>query len=272
MTAPLLLIAALAQPVPQGNGGAAVRSDRPAVAGLENAAQAVRALQEAIRRDPSRESNYTDLGNLLLKTSNFAEAILVLEYAKPRFPQSAQVALSLGVAYFGQRRFDDAAGAFLDASALDGDAPQPVMFLSRTADQLGNRRAAAVAAAEAFVARQPGSLWGHYLKGKLSGEEAALRQAIAIEPKFPDAHFELGAVLENRRDFAGAAREFETAARLNPRSPAPHYRLMRVYARLGQTAKADAARASHEKLTEAEKQELDRRQAGAKKLDLKVQP
>jgi tetratricopeptide (TPR) repeat protein len=263
-TAPFLLLAVLAQTTPPPQDGAVVR--------FEAAAQAVRDLQAAIRRDPARESNYTELGNLLLKTSNFAEAILVLEHARPRFPESAQLALSLGVAYYGQRRFDDAAQAFLDTARLDPDAPQPVMFLSRMADQLERHRAAAEAAAGEFVRRQPASYWGHYLKGRLAGDETALRKAIEIEPRFADGHFALASLLESRRDFAGAAREFEKAAALNPSSPAPHYRLMRVYSRLGQPENADAARLRHERLTAAEKQELDRRQAGTKRLDLKVQP
>src|SRR5215510_10844683 len=85
------------------------------VARIADPARAVVELQEAIRKEPGKESLYTDLGNLLLETQNFKEAITVLEYARPRFPESAQIPLSLGVAYYGQRRFADAVDAFLQA-------------------------------------------------------------------------------------------------------------------------------------------------------------
>src|SRR5437763_14766530 len=100
-------------------GGAGLSSD-PVRAVLE--------LQEAIRRNPQVESNYTDLGNLLLGTQNFSEAALVLEAARARFPKSAQAALSAGVAYYGLRRFTDAVAAFIDAGRLDPNAEQPIAF------------------------------------------------------------------------------------------------------------------------------------------------
>src|SRR5262245_58475673 len=92
-------------------------------------AKAVITLQEAIRREPDRESNYTDLGNLLLRTQNFPQAVTILEAARIRFPKSPQVVLSLGVAYYGQRRFPDAVDAFLAAGRLAPEAEQPVAFL-----------------------------------------------------------------------------------------------------------------------------------------------
>jgi len=90
MAAPLLLMMFLAQ-----QGGAAMPATSPA--------QALTELQQAIRTHPEIESNYTDLGNLLLRTHNFNEAAVVLEAARKRFPDSAQAALSSGVAYYGLR-------------------------------------------------------------------------------------------------------------------------------------------------------------------------
>src|SRR5262245_14963726 len=102
MSAPFLLIAMFLQ-----QGGAASSSADPARAVVE--------LQQAIRKNPQIESNYTELGNLLLRTQNFSEAILVLDAARAKFPNSAQAALSAGVAYYGLRRFPESVAAFLDA-------------------------------------------------------------------------------------------------------------------------------------------------------------
>ena len=59
-------------------------------------------------------------------------------------------------------------------------------------------------------------------------------------------------MLEAKRDFAGAAREFSRAAELNPKNPGVHYRLARVYDRLGKADEAKAEHALHERLTQEE--------------------
>ena len=73
--------------------------------------------------------------------------------------------------------------------------------------------------------------------------EAMRRDATVWE--FP---FELGQLLERARDFAGAASSYERSVALNPNVPEPHYRLARVYDRLGMAAKAARSRAEHQKL------------------------
>lgn len=235
-------------------------------------AKALAKLQDAIRADPSKESNYTDLGNLLLSTQNFREAAIVLEHTRAKFPHSAQAALSLGVAYYGQRRFDDAITAFLEAAKLDPDAEQPVAFLGRVLDNAGARQQEVAEAFDAFAKRQPKNFLGHYLSGKLTKSETSLRRAIALNARCADCYVELGGLQESKRAFAEAEKSYLAAARLNPKDPAPHYRLSRVYARLGEAEKAAAERARHEKLAAAEQEELDRRQAATRHLDIKVQP
>ncbi len=235
-------------------------------------ATAVRELQAAIQAEPAKESNYTDLGNLLLSTQNFREAEIVLKHARTRFPQSAQAALSLGVAHYGQRQFPEAVGSFLDANKLDPDAEQPIAFLGRTLEHAGDRQPEVVEAFASFSRAHPKNFLGFFLSGKASHSEAALRKAIELNPGFWESHLELGNLLEASHDFAGAARSYQAAAKLAPKNPVPHYRLSRVYARMGDPAKASAERALHEKLSSDEKAELDRRQAAARHLDLKVNP
>jgi tetratricopeptide (TPR) repeat protein len=257
MTAPFLLIMLFAQ-----QGGA--ESSSPATAVVQ--------LQDAIRKNPDVESNYTDLGAVLLRTQNFNEAALVLEAARKKFPSSAQAALSLGVAYYGLRRFSDAVSAFLETGKLDGDAEQPVAFLHRMPENWGDRKADVIALFTAYANRHPKSAIAHLALGSATRNAAALRKAIALNPRIPDAHIELGAVLEAERDYTAAIAAFQRAVVLAPKNPVPHYRLSRLYARTGDSARADAERALHEKLTAEEKAELDRRQAATKHLNLTVRP
>jgi cytochrome c-type biogenesis protein CcmH/NrfG len=259
MPAPFLLLALFLQ-----QGGAAPSTSDPARAVIE--------LQEAIRKNPDVESNYTDLGNILLRTQNFGEAALVLEAARSKFPESAQAALSAGVAYYGLRRFSDAVAAFLDAGKLDPDAEQPISFLSRMAETWGNLKSDVIDLFSSYAKRHPRSALANLALGRATADAAALQRAIKLNPKSADAHFELGVVLEAGKDFPAATKAFERAAQLAPKNPVPHYRLARLYARAGDSAKAEAERALHEKLAAEEKARLDARQAATKHLDLKVRP
>ena len=259
MPAPLLLLVLLLQ-----QGGAALSQSDPA--------QAVIALQQAIRKNPEIESNYTDLGNLLLRTQNFSEAAVVLETARSKFPKSAQPALSAGVAYYGLRRFPDAVAAFLDAGGLDPDAEQPIAFLSRLAANWGEKKSEVVTLFSSYAKRHPTNALAHLALGRATADADALNAAIKLNPKSAEAHFELGVVLEARKDFPAATKAFERAAELAPKNPVPHYRLARLYARAGNSAKAEAERALHEKLAAEEKARLDERQAATKHLNLTVRP
>lgn len=236
------------------------------------AAKAVVELQNAIRANPQIEANYTNLGNVLLSTQNFSEAALVLETARSKFPESAQAALSLGVAYYGLRRFSDSVTAFLEAGRLDTNAEQPIAFLNRMPENWADRKPDVIALFKAYAKSHPRSALGHFALGRATADADKLRQAIKLNPQMHDAHIELGSVLEAQRDFPGAIAAFRSAASLAPKNPIPHYRLARLYARTGEPDKAEAERALHQKLSAQEKAELDRRQAATKHLELKVRP
>jgi tetratricopeptide (TPR) repeat protein len=259
MPVPLLLLAMFLQ-----QGGTAPSHPDPARAVVE--------LQEAIRKNPQVESNYTDLGNLLLGTQNFSEAAIVLEAARAKFPNSAQAALSAGVAYYGLRRFSDSVAAFLAAGRLNPDAEQPVAFLSRMSDTWGDRKADVISLFTAYAQNHPRSALAHLALGRAAGDAAALKRATELNPKLADAHFELGVVLESNKHFPAAIASYDRAAELAPHNPVPHYRLSRLYARAGDAAKAEAERAIHEKLAAEEKARLDARQAATKHLKLSVRP
>jgi tetratricopeptide (TPR) repeat protein len=258
ISAPLLLLLLFAQ-----QGGAEVSSDP---------ARAVIQLQEAIRRNPQVESNYTDLGNLLLRTQNFSEALVVLDAARAKFPRSAQAALSSAVAYYGLRRFPDAVAALIEAGRLDTDAEQPITFLNRISEHWGERKPEVIQLFTGYMKAHPQSDLGHFALGRATGDQSELQKAVRLNPRRPDAWIELGSVLESKRDFPNSIAAFRRAAELAPADPVPHYRLARLYARTGDPAKADAERNLHEKLAAEEKAELDRRQAATKHLQLTVRP
>jgi tetratricopeptide (TPR) repeat protein len=68
--------------------------------------------------------------------------------------------------------------------------------------------------------------------------EALLKQAVALDPKLADAHFQLGLLYQEQSNLSAAIREFELAVKLRPDSDTFHYRLGQVYQASGQAEKA----------------------------------
>lgn len=68
--------------------------------------------------------------------------------------------------------------------------------------------------------------------------EANLRTALGLEPHFAQAHFQLGAVLEDTDQLQAAIGEFRQAADLDPNYAEPHFALARLYRKLGENALA----------------------------------
>lgn len=64
--------------------------------------------------------------------------------------------------------------------------------------------------------------------------EMHLREAIRLDPSLPQAHFQLGTVLEDTGKLQDAVTELKEAARLNPTYPEPHMALARLLHKLGQ--------------------------------------
>jgi len=237
-------------------------------------ADAFREMRQAIKLNPYEESYRSELARSLLEHNNAPEAIQVLEEAKTVFERSAQIELTLGVAYYSMRRFPDAVDAFLRTIAIDPDVEQPYIFLGRMLEQTGGKLPEVTAAFYALVAANPKNYLANFLYGKAlafggnGGEAGAwFRRSIGENEKFWESHFELGAVLEAKRDLTGAAKEFGRAAELNPKSAAVHYRLARIYDRLGKTEEAKAEHALHEKLTQEENAFIRRRGGGMEGLE-----
>jgi tetratricopeptide (TPR) repeat protein len=86
---------------------------------------------------------------------------------------------------------------------------------------------------------------------RLAEAENNLREALRYDAQLPQAHFQLGRVLEMRGELEAAVPEFNQAATLNPDYPEPHLSLGRIYNRLHQTSKAKAEIATFQQLKQA---------------------
>jgi tetratricopeptide (TPR) repeat protein len=217
--------------------------------------------QDAAARERA-ESLYFEIAQPLLKQGKFSDAIPVLSAGAKGLKNSAQLELALGVAYYGLRRFDEAAAAFLRTIAIAPDTDQPYVFLGKFLDQIPARLPEVTQKFIEYETANPSSFAGYFLHAKALNAQSIepetarnlLEKALAINERDAASHFELGTVFERTQRYADAAREFERAATLSPDDAATHYRLSRVYDRLGKPDAARAERARHAQLEEAQQQ------------------
>ena len=202
----------------------------------------------------SNENDYFGLADLCLKHQFFESALDAASAGRRAFPKSAQLALIDGVALYGLRRFPDAIDAFLATIELDPGADQPYTFLGRMVEDAGDRLPRIQTAFAGFAHRSPDNYLSVFLYAKsLSTSdskqaEALLLKSIALNDNFWGSHFELGVVLDEQHHFTEAAVEMKRAIELNPEDPVAHYRMARLYERLGKPDDARSERELHRKL------------------------
>jgi Flp pilus assembly protein TadD len=198
-----------------------------------------------------------DYADALLHQEDFTRAADVLTLAVAHHPKDAQLAVALGVARYGQRRFDEAIRLFLTTINLAPDAEQPYVFLGKMLDQAGAHLPEITADFERWLAANPKSGRAQLLLAKAllasdpQSERALdlLRKSTSLDPQNWEPHYELGVVLESKHDYNAAAEELSASAQLDPKQPMPHYHLARVYDRLGESDRAKTEREIHQRLT-----------------------
>ena len=222
----------------------------------------IQARYESIQNDSSGRAAalYFEAAGPLLKEQKFAEALAILESAHAKVKPSAQIELALGVTYYGLRRFDEAAAAFLRTITIAPEIEQPYLFLGRMLEAVPDRLPALTARFSEFEAARPSDPRGYLLHAKAldaQGIEPArarqlIEKSLGLDANNATAHIELATLLERQRAYPEAAAEFERAATLDSRDAATHYRLARIYDRLNRPEDAAAQRQIHAQLTAAQ--------------------
>jgi Flp pilus assembly protein TadD len=214
-------------------------------------------LSAAWTADRQNEQFCFDYAQALLHRGDFPASADVVSAGITAHPKSSQLQLALGVARYGQRRFEDAVDSFLKTIQMDPTVEQPYIFLGRMLDHAGPRLAEITRDYQAWNRRQPSNYQSSFLLAKAlaaGGGEAPLvsdllSRSIRLRADFWESHLELGILLSKQRKFSEAAAELVRSASLNPKEPLPHYHLARVYDRLGQRDKARAERELHGQLS-----------------------
>jgi Flp pilus assembly protein TadD len=212
--------------------------------------------QDAARLAPADPQVAFDYSQALLRKEEFGAAADALGSALQAHPGDPQLVLAMGVARYGQRRFEESITLFLRVIKLDANIEQPYTFLGQILDQAGSHLGEITDAYKTWLARKPRNANASFLLGKAlliggnDGEaEVLIRRSISIDNRRWDSHYELGLLEMKKHRYQEALAELIRSRELAPAQPTPHYQLARVYDRLGQSEEAKAERAIHEKLS-----------------------
>ncbi len=230
----------------------------------------LRHLELAVESDPYEESLHYDLGYFHLRTQDFESATEAFLTGRRYFDKSVAIETGLGIAAYGQRKFEEAVDRFLRAAQLAPALEQPHAFLGRLLQHASHRIDDVVARMRAFHEQDSEThlgplLYGQALMAKarattdeqaVERAETLFRESIDRREQFWESHYELGALLEKKREFATAEKHLQRAAALNPESSKPHYRLARVYQRLGKVREARRERELHKRMAEQEREAI----------------
>ncbi len=207
------------------------------------ASLARRALAAGVERTDLRVA----LGRALLAMDSTATARDVLADAAARDPGDPYAALWLGVAESERGRHGDAADAYRAAVRLAPMLTEARVRLGTALTETG-RLAEAEAALETAVAQDPlrhPDAWNalglvRLRQNQADGALAALRRAVALDPRIATARANLGAALLASGDPDAARAQFEAALRLDPEERSALGNLGLILAQQGRTAEARA--------------------------------
>ena len=222
--------------------------------------EAVRAFDQAIDLEPSRESNYLDLGMILTNSNLLPVALAVANKGIERIPTSFRVHLMKGMIETRQGYYNDAVKSYARALEINPQSAEANRGLAKAQLKAGMSHESA-ATFENGIERFPNDAL-HYQEyalmllkvaetGDASAESRAvsfLQTAISIDNTLSESHLQLGNHSLTKGQTKEALQHLEVAAKLDPQSARIHYALARTYRRLGREEEASKELQIHERL------------------------
>ncbi len=229
--------------------------------------EAVQALEESIQLAPSEETNYLDLGKILLAQNSLPSALRLARKTSDSFPNSAAAFELQGLVEMGVGQFTDAVRSYSRAVQLDASRPDGILGLAQAQFAAGMSKDAA-ANFEAGISRFPKdarfkvqyavALLRQSETGDAPAEARAahlLRSALALDPSLAEAHYQLGNLALKKGLMIEAQQHLEQAVKLDARNEQAHFALSRVYRRLGRKEEGAREIELYENLKGAESQQ-----------------
>jgi tetratricopeptide (TPR) repeat protein len=228
------------------------QQDRPELHSLLGAAQsgandfkaAAMEYQKAATIDPS-EANVFDFGMSLLHLDQNA-AITIFRYGLQKYPQSVKIHVALGAALYAAGKSLEGAQLLCDAEDLNPADPHPMEILADTEIVPPALAAKITSQFASLHQRYPNDglvLFDYTMvqSGRWSNDKAALpphfidslKTALTLNPRLPQAYFQLGLVYAQQGKYAEAISVLKKAISLDPMNDEYHYRLAFAYRKSG---------------------------------------
>jgi tetratricopeptide (TPR) repeat protein len=201
--------------------------------------EAIAAYNKVLELQPGLYEAQLNLGVLLLRQKQPAEAVVQLEAARKQKPAEFRPNYYMGEAYIELQQYENAEAPLRAAVAADAKQPAALLALGRSLALQGRVKESAPWYESA--AKEDASFSDGLLELAALHEKAGNREeAIAIYKRFPDnpgARERLGVLLLNSGEAAGAVEQLEAAVKSSP-STANRFALATAYLKAGQNAKA----------------------------------
>lgn len=224
--------------------------------------------QEAVKLDPS-ETNLYLLGMEYLKHWTFDPAVQFFEYGVAHYPSSRRMLLGLGITRYSMNQVQAAASIFAQLMDTDPQNAAYAELLGRSCTLFPDTIKECAKLVEFAERNQTNAIIDTYAATSIlarSGDASnlplaarLLDEAIAIDPKLPEAHYQKGVLLQFQEEWQKSIPEFEASIALKPESSRAHYHLALAYARIGNREKAKEQFTLQKKYREQEKEGIDTR-------------
>ena len=229
---------------------------------------AVREYQRAAEMQPSEEHLFAWGAELLLHRA-FEPSVEVFSKGRKLYPDSARMMLGLGAAKYAQGSMEDAGQIVMAACDLHPADATPYLFLGRLQETENSIPPGWTVRMKRFVMLHPKSAMAHYLyavalEKQEGGQEnfetieTQLQAALKLDPSLGDAYLQLGILLSQRKDYAGAIVALQKAIETTLLPDEAHYRLADVYRRTGEIEKAAKEADLFKQCSEKKQQDAER--------------
>lgn len=240
---------------------------------------AVNEYEAAVKADPS-EQNYFAWGAELLLHRAGQPAVQVFSNGAKAHPNSSRMLAGLGVAYYSNGQYNEAAAQICRASELDPAAAAPYLFLGQMEKAAAEPLPCSETALARFAADQPASaqanffyglvLWKNARKTQDSAgfarAEQLFRKALEHDPHDAEVYLQLGMLYNARGEKDSALASFQKAVSSDPKSSQAHYQLGLAYRRAGDAAKADREMKTYDELRRSEDAALEKERRGLRQF------
>lgn len=229
--------------------------------------QAIEHYQAAAQSNPS-DANLYALIVELMRHWTWDEAYKIAVFGASRYPQSTHFLAAEGISQYGGQHYPESVAIFSALLEKDPDNALYADLLGRSCSAISEDSSAQCTGLDNFAHHHPENAQAAtYAAVSLLHRPAAqqdqaevkrlLDQAIAADPRLPDAYFQLAVLAQSQLKWQESVPLLQKAIELRPTYPEAHYRLSRAYAHLGLREQSQQEIALQQKYSQQEKDTLN---------------